>query len=277
MFCVQVTIYLILDSVSFQCGTNMAAKAKKDSTHYEYFLWDGPESALPQERLRSAVEEACRNRQFKRGPEKTDISFYPYSGLKSTIKVDGGIARIRISDILRDAPSCVLEALIHILMSRVEHRKPQEEYLHLYNRYISRDEVEAEHARARLSRSRKILPGPEGKHFNLNRVFDRINRLYFEKKLEKPVLSWSPGRSRQQLGYHDAHLNLIVISRWLDRKSVPPYLVDYIMYHELLHIVLPPMRRSMKRIVHSQEFKKREGEFQYYEDAIRWLHHCGLK
>jgi len=49
------------------------------------------------------------------------------------------------------------------------------------------------------------------------------------------------------------------------------------MYHELLHIVLPPKRRTMKRVVHSREFKKRECEFQHYDDAIRWLHHCGLK
>ena len=193
----------------------MCPRKLDDPNNYECLLWDLPEAASPGERLSAAAKAACRRHRSTRSLSCT-AAFYPYTGLKSTIKIDDGKTFIRISDILKDAPEHVLEALIHILISRAARRKPRQDYIFTYENYIQQPDVESKHANARLTRCRKILPGAQGKVYNLNDSFDRIDRQYFNGTLDKPELSWSPRRSRRRLGYHDEHLNLVVISRWLD-------------------------------------------------------------
>ncbi len=236
----------------------------------EKFVWSPPRGFVPEEKLLSAAINACREYHPK-VPAACSAVFYPYTELKSTLRMKKETVHIRVSDILRGAPEEVLQALILVLIARALRRKPRKEALRLYNEYIHRPQVEACHAKARKKRRRKLLTDPKGKHHDLNESFQRINRRYFGGSLEKPILSWSPTASRRQLGYHDSHLNVIVISRWLDRKTVPVFFVDFIMYHELLHIVVPAEFRNGKRIVHTREFKALEKRFDHYEDAVEWL------
>lgn len=248
----------------------MVRKPASDAGLYDYFLWDISNPTVSEDRLQSLAAEICR--QYKTTCEtdcKTD--FYPYSDLKSTIRIENGITHIRISDILRTAPEGILESLIHILISRALRRKPQSHWLDQFNEYIQQPDVEASHARTRLARHRKILTGPQGKFHDLTASFQRVNQRYFQDSLPQPNLSWSPSRSRRQLGYHDSALTLIVVSRYLDRRGVPELVVDYIMYHELLHTLIRPEIRRGKRIVHPLEFKRREREYEHYNEALRWL------
>lgn len=248
----------------------MADKPASDQSHYEYFLWDIPPVGITGEQLKDIAANACRG--YDTIPQiSCSAVFYPYSDLKSTIKIEKDQIRIRISDILSDASGEVLEALIHILIARVLRRKPRTVWIDCFNKYIQRPEVEANHARLRRMRNRKILSAPQGKHHDLDRSFHRVNQRYFQDTLAKPKLSWSPHRSRRQLGYHDASLNLIVISRYLDRPNVPEFMIDYLMYHELLHTLIRPEIRRGKRIVHSANFRRYERKFERYDEAIRWL------
>lgn len=246
-----------------------------NTSFYKGYLWDMPIKLCAEERLYQIAHTVCLEYRLTRNT-RCIPSFYPYAGLKSTIRIVKSCTVIRLSDILRGAPSHVLHALIHILIARASRIQPDEHFTRIYNNYTVRPDVESRHADTRLARSRKVLIGPVGQYFDLNVIFRRINRRYFDSSLEKPEISWSPKRSRKILGYHDSHLNLIVISRWLDRKSVPPYVVDYLMYHELLHIVIPPVLKGGKRIVHSREFKQREREFVFYDEAIQWLKRPGM-
>ncbi len=249
----------------------MARKSNtNDHDFYNYYLWDYPQRSTPEERLYQAAQTV--RKQYRVTKDKDcAASFYPYVGLKSTIKMEKRCILIRISDILSDAPVDVLSALMHILLARVLRKKVDEDQLFLYRNYIHQPEVEARHAEARSKRSKKILLGVNGKYFNLDDSFNRINRRYFQGSMIKPSLSWSPRSSRRLLGYHDSHLNLVVISRWLDRKTVPQYVLDYIMYHELLHITMPAKYINGKRIVHTKEFKHWEQKFEQYGEAIHWL------
>ena len=243
---------------------------KHDSALYSFYLWEPLLVDDPDVRLRNAAARACGKHPFTRNTECM-TSFYPYSSLKSTIKITDGVTRIRISDVLRSAPEEVLEALAHVLISRAARRKPRAEYTQRYHEYLEHPEVEERHARIRVERKKKILRGPVGRFYHLDEMFDRLNLRYFKDRLPKPTLSWSPRVSRRQLGYHDRHLNLIVISRWLDRKTVPLMVADFILYHEMLHTDVPCEYRNGKRIVHTQEFKRRERLFEHYADVIEWF------
>jgi predicted metal-dependent hydrolase len=77
--------------------------------------------------------------------------------------------------------------------------------------------------------------------------------------------------SRTILGHYDSAHATIIISRVLDSPTVPSYLVEYLVYHEMLHIRYPVERRGHRRVVHSQEFRAAEKKFPRYEQVRRKL------
>lgn len=249
-------------------------RAGSDRHQYEYLLWETPAVQEP-DRLPAIARSVCARYTITASLE-CEARFYPYAGLSSTIRIRNGKTVIRLSDILEDAPDDVLAALIRILIAQLSRRKGTSADLQTYRDYMRTPEVEQRHKRVRLQRSRKPQHSPQGKYHHLQDSFERVNAGYFSPPIAMPTLRWSQKRSRFRLGYHDALHNQIVLSRWLDRKAVPRYVLDYVMYHEMLHIAVPPQQVNQRRIVHSAEFRKREQEFRQYRKAIYWLEGSGL-
>ena len=114
-----------------------------------------------------------------------------------------------------------------------------------------------------------------GHVYNLQKTLDTLNREYFDQKLNL-CITWfgKPSvRSRNRLTfglYHDP-LRLIKINRLLDSPSFPSYLIDYVVYHEMLHHVCPSYYENGVHKVHTREFKERELEFKHYNLAQNWL------
>ena len=112
---------------------------------------------------------------------------------------------------------------------------------------------------------------PPGKHHNLQLLFDRLNRQYFNGALVTPRLAWSGRAWRTQLGCFDPALSQIVMNRQLDRPSVPEYVVAYVLYHEMLHVKHPVRFAHCRRESHSAGFRKEEKHFAEYHPAMRFL------
>ncbi|MGI6457865.1 MAG: SprT-like domain-containing protein [bacterium] len=252
------------------------AKQKKEDELYDHLLWDHKEPYQDNQQIDQIAQRVCAQYKLTSNTHCV-VSFYPYAGLKSTIRIENNTTLMRLSDILEDAPQNVLESLLHILVARASRHQPNRVHQQIYNDYISRPSIERKHAKVRQKRNRKQLIGPQGTNYNLEHSFKRVNRKYFQNSIPQPQLSWSPGCSRTQLGYHDGHLNLIVISRWLDKKSVPRYVVDFIMYHEMLHIVIPTQSKNGRRIIHTAEFRRREQEFEEFDEVMKWLRRPRLR
>jgi hypothetical protein len=51
---------------------------------------------------------------------------------------------------------------------------------------------------------------------------------------------------------------------------VPPYVVEFIVYHEMLHAQLGVEEQNGRRAVHTRELRRREKLFKEYEKAIAW-------
>ena len=84
----------------------------------------------------------------------------------------------------------------------------------------------------------------------------------------------SPGaenHARSSLGHYDPAHNAIVISRVFDHPRVPRYAVEYILFHEMLHLKHPVKLRGSRRCVHSREFLAEEKLFPELEQARRFL------
>jgi predicted metal-dependent hydrolase len=89
--------------------------------------------------------------------------------------------------------------------------------------------------------------------------------------MARPRMSWSQTRTRRILGHYDPAHNAIVISRIFDQFSVPRCAVEYIVYHEMLHLKHPVKLRGSRRCVHSAEFQAEERSFPHLVEANAFL------
>jgi predicted metal-dependent hydrolase len=89
--------------------------------------------------------------------------------------------------------------------------------------------------------------------------------------MARPQMSWSQLRTRRILGHYDPAHNAIIISRIFDHPQVPLYVLEYIVYHEMLHLKHPVRLRGSRRCVHSAEFQAEERLFPKLHDANVFL------
>jgi hypothetical protein len=199
------------------------------------------------------------------------VEFYPYANLTHTIRLDEDVVRVRLSDIFASAPLPVLEATAGILLGRLYRSRSPRPLLRIYQDYALASETRRRLRQLRRDRGRKIKDAPEGLHYDLHPLFDNLNQRYFAGKLQRPRLGWSRRPWRAQLGCFDPALNQIVMSSRLDQSSVPGYVVEYVLYHEMLHVKHPIRRASCGLQSHSSAFRKQEQRFEDYARARAFL------
>jgi len=214
----------------------------------------------------------CRLR-IKSPIASIDARFHPFAGLRSTVTVRNGTLRARVSDLLAEASPIVLEALAEILLARIFRRRPSREARECYLAYTFRPAIRNCIDAARRERGTKRLLPPRGRHHNLEEIFHDLNRRFFHNEISPCRLGWSHQYATRILGHYDSGHATIIISRKLDSPSVPRYLAEYVVYHEMLHIRIPVERRGQRRVVHSREFREAEKKFPQYELACRKLKH----
>lgn len=202
------------------------------------------------------------------------VEYRPFAGLRSTLQVRDGNLRVRVSDLLENAPPLVLEALAEILLAQAFQRRPSREARECYLAYVFRPALRQRIDEARRRRGSKRLLPPQGRCHDLEEIFQTLNRRFFQGLLPPPRLGWSLKRSRTVLGHYDSAHATIIVSRVMDRASVPRYLVEYLVYHEMLHMRYPAERQGHRRVLHSREFREAEKEFPKYAQARRALRHA---
>ncbi len=114
-----------------------------------------------------------------------------------------------------------------------------------------------------------------GQHHDLDRSFDRALGLVDDPEEHQDIaITWGRyGRGKRSIrfGSFDGTQRLIRVHPALDANWVPTYFVDFVVYHELLHAVIPPRRGSGdRRILHPPEFRTLEARFPEYEEAMAW-------
>jgi hypothetical protein len=195
------------------------------------------------------------------------IEFCRFANADCFIRLENGAIHARISDLFEGAPAPVVEALAHILLGKLFRRPVARIYSHRYRLYLNRKDMRRKMHLVRQIRGRKFLSGPRGDCFDLNEVFEQLNRRYFDGLLGRPQLGWSRGASRSMLGHFDPSHNAIIISRVFDRPAVPPLALEYVMFHEMLHLRYPVDHNGARRRVHTREFREAERQFERLKEA----------
>jgi hypothetical protein len=199
------------------------------------------------------------------------VEFYRYAGIKHTIRLRQGKLRVRLSDLLEGAPPSVLYAVAHILLAKMYRQPIGRAQASRYRSYISSHAISRKGNLVRQIRGRKRLRPARGHFYDLDAVFDELNARFFHGLLGRPRMSWSQDDARRMLGHYDPAHNAIIISRVFDQVLVPRCAVEYIVFHEMLHLRHPVKLRGSRRCVHSAELREEESLFPKREAARQFL------
>jgi hypothetical protein len=199
------------------------------------------------------------------------VRFRRFTSLNTTIRLRQGEIRVSLSDLLEGAPEAVVRAIAHILLAKL-YRKPIDAAQNLrFKRFAASAAVTRQTELIRYARGSKRFSGPEGRFYHLEEVFDELNSRFFGGLLGRPELTWSEHMAKRALGHYDAAHNTIVVSRVFDRPSSPRYAIEYLLYHEMLHLKHPVRRKGLRRCVHSPEFKVEEARFPQLKEALAFI------
>jgi hypothetical protein len=122
---------------------------------------------------------------------------------------------------------------------------------------------------------RRVPIRAEGEVFDLQEVFDDINRRFFRGQVHATI-TWARVpvarrvRTSIKLGSYASESRLIRIHPALDQSWVPRFFVESVVFHEMLHHLSPATLRHGRRCVHTPDFLARERRFPHYQRALRW-------
>lgn len=171
---------------------------------------------------------------------------------------------VLINECFVEAPEPVLQALVQMAFGNTKAHLPiVKAYAHSAD-YLRMN--------AALQLNPTATPAAlSGQHYDLQQVFERVNRQFFAGALEQPHLRWSRTDTRRIMGTYQARTNTVMISQTLDDAQVPEFVIDYVMYHELLHKVLGSRFSAGRRQVHFAEFRAADQRYPRYAEAEAFL------
>ena len=190
------------------------------------------------------------------------------SVLLSYRRAEGGVL-LRLHRMFLFAPESVLVALGRHLRRRC--RRADGEVRRFMNENLHRVRT--------LPRTLPALV-PDGRSYDLACVFDSLNARFFGSALKVPI-TWGRGggrggggRARRgglTFGSYDPVLRLIRIHPVLDRREVPLYFLESVVYHEMLHHHLGGVPdRAGRTVYHSRAFRAAERSYPMHSQALGW-------
>lgn len=221
--------------------------------------------------LPEIFEEVYRELRPRAPIPEFRIEFFAFANVNNTIRLREGKLLVRLSDLLQSAPEGILRAIAHILLAKIYRKPIGRGYATRYRRYVSSHDIVSKAHLLRQMRGRKRIDSAEGRAYDLNAIFEDLNTRFFHGLLARPRMTWSRELARNSLGHFDPAHNAIVVSRVFDHPRVPQYAVEYIVYHEMLHLKHPVKLRGSRRCVHSAEFQAEENLFPQLEQAKTFL------
>jgi predicted metal-dependent hydrolase len=224
------------------------------------------------EHLQQIFEKAHRELRPRTPVPELKIEFFPFAGLNHTARLQENRLMIRVSDIFTDAPAEIYHSLALILLAKLYRKRIDQFYHRTYRTFILTETIQERVRVARNDRCRRTQTrGSRGRYVDLGAMFEQLNERYFSSQLSKPDISWSAKKSRYVLGRFDITHNRIFISRLFDSPEMPVFVIEYVMFHEMLHMKHQSRVEDSRLIVHTAQFKAEEKQFSQYEEAKLWL------
>jgi hypothetical protein len=205
-------------------------------------------------RARGILGAACARSPAFRAPAL--VRFQPMGGLYRWRLTPTG------TSVAMPTPMCTFsDALFEVLADSAIRRSSRRTILEA----TAADEYQA--LQAEIEARGGIVQQGGGVHRDLAVVFERVNRRYFDGTQGRPRLTWSASFTHRKFGHYDLIRDTVMISRTLDDANVPEFVIDFVMYHELLHKKLGVRWHRGKLLAHTPEFRTEERRFSRFEEA----------
>lgn len=124
-----------------------------------------------------------------------------------------------------------------------------------------------------MKRNNNLLS--KGKYFNLQEIYRELNRKYFDHQVNCQITWGNQRRLKRQksvrLGSYSYHIKTIRIHPILDQSFVPDYVVNDIVYHEMLHALLGIKSENGRNYSHHQRFRELEKRYSHRKPAEEWI------
>jgi hypothetical protein len=117
----------------------------------------------------------------------------------------------------------------------------------------------------------------KGRAHDLDESFERVNKKYFDSRLSKPNIVWNRTLTMRKFGHYQPARDTLMLSISLDDARVPSFVIDFVMYHELLHKKHGASSVNGRRQAHNSTFRAEERLFSHFSEATRHLHRLALK
>lgn len=213
----------------------------------------------------------CRRKgppSLRRRPVK--IHFYNLNALYR-VSFRSDVIFIQANEGFIDAPPPVIEALIQAALC-LDGRQS----LALVRQYA--DSAEYGRSLQMLTNSAAQPPNEvKGKVHDLEESFVRVNQAYFNGRMEQPHLTWNRTMTYRKLGHYQPNTDTVQISLTLDQIAVPEFILDYVMYHELLHKHLGIHYKNGRRAAHTPLFRSEEKKYRFYNEAQEFVNQIGQR
>ena len=175
-----------------------------------------------------------------------------------------GVLRARLHHMFLDSPHAVQDALVRYV-ARGDRAAST-----LVGAYI---DMNSHRIRADRPFLRPLIT--QGSAHDLLSIFANLNDKYFGGTVDSLVTWGKSGRRASprrtiKLGSYSAVERLIRIHPALDKPWVPRYFVSYVVYHEMLHHVIPAAIYNGRRVLHPAVFTRRERLFRDFERSMSW-------
>lgn len=232
------------------------------------FLSDPPTLVTHLETLRAVMHEfhqpRCPTRLTPRPALPAEVEFTYGTHLYRAVRAETGL-KVSLHEGLINAPPEVVRAVVCMVV-----QKKSPDYQNLIRDYgLSDDFLEVVTALELTTTS--IEDFTRGQTYDLEKVFHRVNTTYFGGKMARPKLMWNRVLTTSRMGHYDLFRDVVMVSITLDAPDVPEYVVDYVMYHELLHKQMGVTINNGRRNVHPPEFRAAERRFQQYAQARAFI------
>ncbi len=98
----------------------------------------------------------------------------------------------------------------------------------------------------------------------LNASFQRVNQNFFQNEMEQPNLEWGQDSFRKLASYN-YHDDTVTVSTLF--QEVPIEILDYLMYHELLHKHLKFKAKNGRSAFHTTQFRTLERQYPHFKEV----------
>ncbi len=174
--------------------------------------------------------------------------------------------QLRLHHMFQVAPENIWHALVAYIQSKNRAAKD------VLQHYIHQQHVLIRQVPAQRQSAPQLQP--QGRYVDLEAIYQHLNRQYFHNRV-KAGITWmrrvvQRKRTSIRFGVYDRQQKIIRIHRLLDQPFVPSYFVESVVFHEMLHQLIPAVRIDGRWYNHPPAFQQAERQYQHYQKARQW-------